>query len=267
MLETASLAASSFIRDLSLVHNNESQPHTNWAAKTKHKGVASSESKHLKPKIATKIFSVELFRIENTIYKINLETKIGCMTRPFSLRCILRPCRSAFVKTYHWSSSGTSKTNLHDFPNDKRKWTKNSPVPVLLIFSDFFDKKFVLGLMYFLQESDRKIISCKKYIKPRANFFVKKITNNDQGTPNFCKKYVFCHVLPRNIFSARILQDVYFLSRSCNNLARIVLIFNQGILELLKVEQPLLESSSEMDELPCITDTKHTLDQMGTSVP
>ena len=186
MLETASLAASSFIRDLSLVHNNESQPHTNWAAKTKHKGVASSESKHLKPKIATKIFSVELFRIENTIYKINLETKIGCMTRPFSLRCILRPCRSAFVKTYHWSSSGTSKTNLHVFPNDKRKWTKNSPVPVLLIFSDFFNKKFVLGLMYFLQESGRKIISCKKYIKPRANFFCQKFTKNDQGIPNFC---------------------------------------------------------------------------------
>ena len=34
----------------------------------------------------------------------------------------------------------------------------NSPVLVLVIFSEFFDKKFALGLMYFLQESDRKSI-------------------------------------------------------------------------------------------------------------
>ena len=39
--------------------------------------------------------------------------------------------------------------------------------------------------------------------------------------------------------------------------------------EPLKVEQPLLESSSEIDKLPCITNTEHSLDTkitaMGTS--
>ena len=46
----------------------------------------------------------------------------------------------------------------------------------------------------------------------------------------FCKKiYFFCQVLARNVFSARTLQDLYFLSRSGKNLSRIVFIFNQGI--------------------------------------
>ena len=39
----------------------------------------------------------------------------------------------------------------------------------------------------------------------------------------------------------------------------------------LRVEKPLLESSSEMDKLPCITNTEHSLDTkitvMGTKVP
>ena len=41
--------------------------------------------------------------------------------------------------------------------------------------------------------------------------------------------------------------------------------------EPLKVEKPLLESSSEMDELPCITNTEHSPDTkttvMGTRFP
>ena len=32
-----------------------------------------------------------------------------------------------------------------------------------------------------------------------------------------CRKYFFCQVLARNVFSAKILQDLYFLSRSCKN--------------------------------------------------
>ena len=39
--------------------------------------------------------------------------------------------------------------------------------------------------------------------------------------------------------------------------------------ELLRVQQPLLESSSEMDELPCITNTAHSpvtkITVMGTN--
>ena len=41
--------------------------------------------------------------------------------------------------------------------------------------------------------------------------------------------------------------------------------------EPFNVEKPLLESSSEMDKLPCITNTKHSPDTkitvMGTSFP
>ena len=41
--------------------------------------------------------------------------------------------------------------------------------------------------------------------------------------------------------------------------------------ELLKVEKPLLESSSEMDKLQCITNTEHSPDTkitvMGTRFP
>ena len=40
--------------------------------------------------------------------------------------------------------------------------------------------------------------------------------------------------------------------------------------EPLKVEKPLLESSSEMDKLPCVTNTEHspqTITVMGTRFP
>ena len=43
------------------------------------KGVASPESK-----IAIKLFTVELYRIENDNFTVNLETKTGCMTRSSS---------------------------------------------------------------------------------------------------------------------------------------------------------------------------------------
>ena len=54
------------------------------------------------------LFRVELFRIEKSNFIINLGTKICCKTRSFFLPGALRPSRSAFVNTCHWSSSGTS---------------------------------------------------------------------------------------------------------------------------------------------------------------
>ena len=65
------------------------------------------ESNYLESKMATKLykvplFRIELYRIENDNFIVNLETKIGCITRPLS------PSKLAFLKTCRWPSSGTS---------------------------------------------------------------------------------------------------------------------------------------------------------------
>ena len=43
----------------------------------------------------------------------------------------------------------------------KRKWTKNTPVPVLVIFSDFFDKKVCSWFDVFLTRILQEIFFCQ----------------------------------------------------------------------------------------------------------
>ena len=67
----------------------------------------------------------------------------------------------------------------------------------------FFDKKnFSLRLMYFLQESDRKSISCKNLARFLQEIFF---------LSGSCKKCIFCQNLARFVFFVKILQE------SCKN--------------------------------------------------
>ena len=111
----------------------------------------------------------------------------------------------------------------------KRKWTKNTPVPVLVIFSDFFDKKVcswfdvfltrILQEIFFCQVLARNIFlsgSCKKYFSVRflQEIFFCQVLARNIFLSGSCKKYFFCQVLARFVFF-------------CQDLARIVFIFNQ----------------------------------------
>ena len=84
--------------------------------------------------------------------------------------------------------------------------------------------------MYFLQVSERKSIFYKDLAR-------------------FLEEIFFCQVLAKNVFSARILQDLYFLSRSCKNLARIVSILNQGSEIFVEFEYVKKYGEKEISEI------------------
>ena len=78
--------------------------------------------------------------------------------------------------------------------------TLQCPCWSLLVFFD--KKKFSLRLMYFLQESDRKSISCKNLARFLQEIFF---------LSGSCKKCIFCQNLARFVFFVKILQE------SCKN--------------------------------------------------
>ena len=70
---------------------------------------------------------------------------------------------------------------------------------------------------------EKKHKSCKNLTRSckTMHFSGRCLARFLQDIPHFARflqKIFFCQVLARNVFSARILQDSYFLSRSCKNL-------------------------------------------------